>query len=272
MAGAQHATTAAWERHLRPLLTKHVSSWPELEAAVRRSASQGAARASHVAALAQQRGTAAKAAADAAVLQQLRRVPQLASLATDGVASGAVWAAVAAVTVPLGWALAAATLRWLLFRLRPGRVVVAPPSGAAWDRLEAALGYQFESAAVRAAALDGDSAAGTGRFAWLGWAVLQLLAAEAAIQQSEDGAEPQALAAAAAALGGEAAVAERSLAAGMPQLVRPGPGARALALGAAKERELWAACLGAAFADAGFKLDVARRVYEGNPAANGGTK
>ena len=277
VAGAQQAAAAAWEQHLRPLLAKHVRSWPEIEAAARRSASQAADRASQAAAAAQQRAASAKAAADAALLQQLRRVPQLAPLATPAVASAAVWSVVAAVTLPLAWALAMATVHWLLFRLRPGRVAVAPPSGsAAWDRLEAALGYQYESDAVRAAALDGDSSAGTGRFAWLGAAVLQLLAAEAAIQQSEDVDGPQALAAAAVALGGEAALAARAAAAGIPQLVCPGPGARALALAAAKERELWAACLGAAYADAGFQLEAARRVYEGRrakpAAANGGAE
>lgn len=269
VAAAQQAASAAWEQHLQPLLSRRVHNWPELEAAIRQAAGKAGKNAQAAAATARQRAAAAKAAADAAVLRQLQRVPQLRPLATPAVASGAVWAGVAAATVPLAWALALASLRWLLFRVRPGSVAVAPPAGAsAWGRLEASLGYQWEQDGTRRAAVDGDSRGGTGRFAWLGTCLAQLLAAEAAFKSQPEDAAPEALTAAAAPLAGEAALAAKARAAGLPRLVLPGPGLASLRLAAAKERELFAACLGAAFVDAGCDLQAARRVWAAG-AANG---
>ncbi|PRW58986.1 hypothetical protein C2E21_2347 [Chlorella sorokiniana] len=248
----QQAASQAWEQHLRPLLNRRVRNWPEFEAAIREAPSEAAQRAEAAAASAQRSAITAKAAADAALLRQLARVPQLRPLARPEVASAAVWAAVAAVTVPLAWALTLATLRWLLFRLRPGRVAVVPPgSSSAWARLEAALGYQWEQDATRRAAVDGDSRGGTGRFAWLGDRLAQLLAAEAAFKLQPEDAAPDALAAAAAGLAAELAVGAKARAAGLTRLVQLGPGLESLRLAEAKERELYAACLGAAFADAG---------------------
>ena len=163
---ARLAAASAWGRHLQPLLSRSVPNWPEVEAAVRHSVGEAAARVHTAMEQARQKAGAAKAAADAALLQQLQRDPQLAALATPATASAAVWGAVACVTVPLAWAVMVTTLRWLVFRLRPGSVAVVPPTSAgAWGRFEAALGYQFEQDATRRAALDGDSRGGTGRFA-----------------------------------------------------------------------------------------------------------
>ncbi len=264
VAAVQQAASQAWEQHLRPLLNRRVRNWPELEAAISEAASKAAQRADAAATSARRTAVSAKAAADAALLRQLSRFPQLRALATSAVASAVVWAAVAAITVPLVWALALATLRWLLFRLRPGRVAVVPPgSSGAWARLEAALGFQWEQDSTRRAAVDGDSRGGTGRFAWLGDRLAQLLAAEAAFKSQAEDAAPDALAAAAAALAAEPAIAAKARAAGLPRLVQPGPGLASLRLAEAKERELYAACLGSAFADAGFDLDAVRRVWAG---------
>lgn len=272
VAAVRQAMSRAWEQHVRPLLNRRVRNWPDLEAAIQEAASEAAQRADAAAARARHAAMATKSVADAALLRQLRRVPQLRALARPEVASVAVWAAVAAIIVPLIWALTLATLRWLLFRLRPGRVAVAPPgSSSAWARLESALGYQWEQDSTRRAAVDGDSRGGTGRFAWLGDRLAQLLAAEAAFKLQPDDAAPDALAAAAAALAAEPAIGAKARAAGLPRLVQPGPGLASLQMAEAKERELYAACLGAAFADAGFNLAAARRVWAAGAAkpANG---
>ena len=256
MAAAQRATTRAWQHTLEPALRRAVPNWPELEAKAR--AHLACATTATAAAVDQLRAAAAagKAAADAAVLAQLQWAPpalRLRSLATPAVANALVCAAVSAVTLPLAVALVAASLRWAIYRLRPGSLRVAPPaSAAAWSRLEASLGYSFERHATLAAALDGDDVRGSGRFSWLGSAVLRLLAAEVALEEQPDEAAPAALAAAAAE------VAQTAPAAALPRLVLPGPGAKSRGLAAAKAAQLWSAAVGAAYVDAGLSLDAPR--------------
>lgn len=276
---ASAAATQLWSSRVRPLLLRAAPNWPQLEAACQaqlRAAGQKASAAfEHIRA----RAAAAKGAADAAVLQQLRSAPpalRLGALATPERASTIVWGLLCGATLPFALALVLAGLRYLAYRLRPANVHVAPPASAgAWSRLEQGLGYSFERNAVLAAALGCDST-GTGggdaaRLAWLGAALLRLLAAEAAFKHAPEGASPAALEAAADALAGRRALGARATAATLPRLVLAGAGAKSARLAADTTARLYAACVGAAYIDAGFSLDAPRSVFAATSsgAANG---
>jgi hypothetical protein len=274
-----------WALKLQPVLRKWVRNWPEIEEGLARSWSVAGQRLGEAAAQARGRIAAAKAAADAAVLRQLQRVPSLGPLASHTVASSLVWGAIAAATLPVALALVFVALQYAVFRLRPGSVRVQPPgSGGAWNRLEEALGYCWEQHATLKAALGGGSsdsaevdagsstgaaaaAAASGRFAWLGAALMQLLAAEAAFKQQPAAAGADALEQAAGALAGPAAVAAKAEAATLPRLVLAGTGAQSRQLAASKAAELYIACLGAAYVDSGFELEAPRKVFRGPATA-----
>lgn len=277
---AQRAWAAAhqlWSGTVRPLLLRAAPDWPQLEAAalarLRAAGQQASAAATRVRA----RAAAAKAAADAAVLRQLRSAPhalRLGALATPERASTIVWGLLSGATLPLALAFALAGVRYLVYRLRAASVRVVPPGSAgAWSRLEQALGYSFERNAVLAAALGGGSASGgdSARLAWLGAAVLRLLAAEAAFKHAPEGASPAALEAAADALAGRHALGPRAAAATLPGLVLAGPGAKSARLAANTMAQLYAACVGAAYMDAGYALDAPRSVFAATGAAANGT-
>ncbi|KAL4425623.1 hypothetical protein ABPG75_009639 [Micractinium tetrahymenae] len=280
VALAQRASAAAeqlWSDRVRPLLLKAAPNWAQLEAAAQGRLHAAAQRAHAAADRLRAQAAAAKAAADAAVLRQLRAAPpalRLGALATPERASTIVWGLLSGVTLPFALALALSALRYAAYRVRPASVRVAPPaSAAAWARLEQALGYSFERNAALAAALDGETAgAGAGdsaRLAWLGAALLRLLAAEAAFKHAPEGASPAALEAAADALAGCSALGARAAAATLPRLVLAGPGAKSARLAADTSARLYAACVGAAYVDAGFSLDAPRAVFA--TTSGGGT-
>lgn len=268
-ARAQHAAATLWAARLRPALARSVHRYVELEAAALRGIATAARRCRAAAAQAAAQAVAAKAAADAAALRQLERLPLRPGLATPQLAGGAVWLALGAAALPVAWALAAALARALLFRLRPARLRVERPGVEALSRLQGALGYSWRKQEALQEALGGDSRGATGRLAWLGSALLQLLAAEEAFRQQPDGAGPQELQEAAEALAAPAALAAKPGAATLGGLVSAGPGARSLQAVADKAAELYAACLGAAFVDGGGSLDAPRRVFVGGAAADG---
>jgi hypothetical protein len=197
----------------------------------------------------------------------MQRVPPLAASATPMLASRLVWTVILACTLPVAWALSAAAARMLVWRLQPGSVRIQQPSEQALSRLQADLGYSWREPQDLQAALSGDSSGATGRFAWLGGALLHLLAAEAAFRQQPDSANPADLEEEAQLLAAESALATKAQAASLPQLVVPSPGAKSRQLAAAKAAELYAACLAAAFVDAGGKLDAARCIFIGGSGA-----
>lgn len=263
MGRASAAAEQLWYSRVRPLLLHSVPSWAQLEATLLAQLHAAGQRAFTVAARVRAQAAAAKAAADGAVLRQLQSAPpalRLGRLATPERASTVVWGLLAGAALPFALALALAAVRYLVYRLRPASVRVAPPASAgAWGRLEEALGHSFERNALLAAALGSDIAGA--RLAWLGAALLRLLAAENAYRLAPDGASPKALEAAADALAGRSAVYVRAAAATLPRLVLAGPGANSARQAADTAARLYAACVGAAYVDAGFDLDAPRIVF-----------
>jgi hypothetical protein len=258
-----------WGGRLRPWLLKWAGIYEGVEVAIARGAGSAAQRARAAAAATVARASAAKAAADAVVLRQLHAVPALRGLARPEVASRAVWSAVAAAVLPLVALLALALARAAVYRLRPGSAQLQPPQGdEALAALQARLGYSWRQRAGLQAALAGGGAAA--RLSWLGGALLQLLAAEAAFRQQPPTATPAQLDEASGELAKPAVLAARARAATLARLVVAGPGARSQRLAADKAAGAYAACLAAAYLDAGCKLDAARAVFVGAAQANGG--
>lgn len=254
-----------WELRIKPGVHKvdaalsGLPGWGSVRTAAEHSIRSIGGRAAALGSAFMKRTVRAEEAFEKAIIVRMQRVDALKPVARHSVVHYALWGLVASLVIPAAYALVSAVLQILMHMLRPGTALVQlPASGSEYNIIENKLGYAFEQSGALERAF---KQANGGALAWLGNLLVQLLAAEGAIQEeSSDVAAVRGAAQKAASAQELAAKAER---AGLGRYVHAGAGSKSVAAAAARRADLYAACIGAAYVDSGFDIKAARKALTG---------
>ena len=209
----------------------------------------------------------AEAATETFIFNRLSGIPSLKRVARPELIH--VWLRLACLSflIPLSALLIRVFLSTVIYIVRSGSATVAPPL----PPITTIADYKFSHIENLSAIFD---AASRPRLAFLGTAVAHTLAAETAVTQMPSSVNLSfaAFEEAADRLVTSAKLAQKAASknVALSQFVTSGPGLRSEAVVTETQAELYAACLGAAYLDSEFDIEVVRKVWCSGDGGGGG--